>query len=840
MAFEIIASINTAGSIKEISNKLSNEVANGVNSKMPLKIVATIDTQKTINQINNSLNSISGISIKNINIDGNAITGAKEQLKTIVTNDTIENISKLTSNIQSLSSSFANLTKSDRKSFEAVMNGSFINASETIKILEDRFKNFGATAKGIYDNSGQLDRITVSMKNSENEARTLTFVMKELDNGVKKFFFDSANYNDKGIEQQLSKAETKAISLTSSLEKLKSKYTDINTVKPITNEDNKLTLSNKYEEVITSINKIRTANSSNMSIMEADVKKLISEYERLAVSLQNMEYMATSLRTKDVGTIQKVAIEDLKAFENQIKNSKVPIKEMKEDLKQLNETLSKPLNKEELTNYLNTFDIAKSKFKALTEQYKVSESESKKYYDRIKGNIREINKVQTQKLKATSPEEIKLLDEQLKRLKSRLSYNEKQISKKKLENDELQREIGNLKSQYEWEQNLLNVRIKNSNIKNQEQDLKKYSNSIDGIISKLNSTSQLSIFNTNSTNVSVIATRESITDLINRFENLKSTMGNIKTPEQFKDFQNKIESLNNEFIKVYGNAKNLQNQFRSDNSATALGTKIQTLRTQIEKYMNTNTKAMNNGYKNQFDELLNSLRNVSNANEFNKIKQKFQGLTAEVDRLGLRGMSVIDTLKQKLSKFASWMGITMVTASVAREIRGMYSTVIELDTALVDLNKTFQGTSADLEDFYYGANKVAKQLGSTTKEIIDSASSWSRLGYSSKESALQMAETSSIFASVSPDMDLEQATTSLTSILKAYKDYGITTENALDEVVSKINQIGNKFAVTNGNISTGLQKSASSMALAGVTFDKAVSLFTSAQEIVQDDDSVGK
>ena len=85
MAFEIIASINTAGSIKEISNKLSNEVANGVNSKMPLKIVATIDTQKTINQINNSLNSISGISIKNINIDS-ATDGMKQQFKN-VTND---------------------------------------------------------------------------------------------------------------------------------------------------------------------------------------------------------------------------------------------------------------------------------------------------------------------------------------------------------------------------------------------------------------------------------------------------------------------------------------------------------------------------------------------------------------------------------------------------------------------------------------------------------------------------------------------------------------------------------------------------------------------------------
>ena len=72
MAFEIIASINTAGSIKEIADKLSNEVANGVNAKMPLKIVATINKEKTIAEINNSLNSLSGISIKNIQIDGSS------------------------------------------------------------------------------------------------------------------------------------------------------------------------------------------------------------------------------------------------------------------------------------------------------------------------------------------------------------------------------------------------------------------------------------------------------------------------------------------------------------------------------------------------------------------------------------------------------------------------------------------------------------------------------------------------------------------------------------------------------------------------------------------------
>jgi len=35
--------------------------------------------------------------------------------------------------------------------------------------------------------------------------------------------------------------------------------------------------------------------------------------------------------------------------------------------------------------------------------------------------------------------------------------------------------------------------------------------------------------------------------------------------------------------------------------------------------------------------------------------------------------------------------------------------------------------SSELEQFYYDSNDVAKQMGVTTKEIIDQASSWSRL-----------------------------------------------------------------------------------------------------------------
>lgn len=851
MAFEIIASINTAGSIKEISNKLSNEVANGVNSKMPLKIVATIDTQKTINQINNSLNSINGISIKNINIDS-ATNGMKQQFKN-VTNDIVNQfnnnfkikgnnalntqikdlLNQFTSgDISKSTSALSSLTQIIEKQSSVV-----IKNKEEFDNLQTVIRSFGKihidqTLKSDLDN----------LVGSGNKARS---ILDNLFGGYKKGV-------GRGWSAEFKKGYGDFSALLEQDGRLKTFTADAEGLLNLFNRMNNLQSSNP----INYFDAIGLSGLSNMKERTLNVQNYISELLKVDTANSNIKNSNNTLisnyenlksKLNETGTSVKVTEEEFKRLQTISSNGLANIKIIDNSgFKFLENELGviKTLSVE-ASNGLNQLSESS---KNNQNQEKSEAKDRQDYIEKLRNQTKAVADLEV-KLKSLTKDSAEYSVVQKKYIeeseKLRQVKYEGFVDKGILQTiQQVEQLTGDIIKQRDYVIELNQARKQdneqNQKIKKQEEDLKSYNNTIVKTINELNRISNLRVFDNNSTNSSVVAMRASVADLTSRFNNLKESIKEIKTPEQFEVFQKKIQSLSSEFYKVYGNAKNLRDFFISDNSTTVLVTKIQTLRGQIEKYMNVNSKAMNNGYRNQFTDMLNQLRNVSNSNEFNKIKQKFQSVTAEIDRLGLRGASVMDTLKQKLSKFASWMGITMVTASVAREIRGMYSTVIELDTALVDLNKTFQGTSADLEDFYYGANKVAKQLGSTTKEIIDSASSWSRLGYSSKESALQMAETSSIFASVSPDMDLEQATTSLTSILKAYKDYGITTENALDEVVSKINQIGNKFAVTNGNISTGLQKSASSMALAGVTFDKAVSLFTSAQEIVQDDDSVGK
>ena len=162
-------------------------------------------------------------------------------------------------------------------------------------------------------------------------------------------------------------------------------------------------------------------------------------------------------------------------------------------------------------------------------------------------------------------------------------------------------------------------------------------------------------------------------------------------------------------------------------------------------------------------------------------------------------------------------------------------TVKALDDALIDLRKTTTATNQELEDFYYKANKIAKQLGATTQEVIQATADWSRLGYSIKE-AMSLAETTTILKSISPGMSMDTATETIVSTIKAY---GIEAEDALDGVASKINIIGNNLATSNNDISEILKRSASAMNAANTSLEKTISLGAAAQAIVQDSAVVG-
>lgn len=380
-----------------------------------------------------------------------------------------------------------------------------------------------------------------------------------------------------------------------------------------------------------------------------------------------------------------------------------------------------------------------------------------------------------------------------------------------------------------------------------------YATAIEKSIVNLNRLKNSKIFADNSNKSSVQAQIAQLDQFITKLTQMRETVGTMVTvgnttgkvdTTAFATLVNDMTNLNNQIKTVETSAKDLQTQLKQTNGVDVQKGKIKVLVAQLEAFAMANGKAMKSNktltsgmtVSQEWNAMMSKLKSGADNGDIQKITSQFKAMRSEVKALGLEGGTVFQKLWADAQKFARWMGLTMVTASIAREIRGMFKTVAELDTELIDLRKTFKGTSKDLEDFYYSANDVAKQLGVTTKEVISQASSWSRLGFSTKEAATEMSKLSSMFASISPGMDVDTATTGLVSVMKAFK---IDVDDVKEGIMSPINEIGNRFATDNNDIISGLSRSSAAMAAMNSTLSETIALFTAGQEVLQDSEKMG-
>lgn len=358
----------------------------------------------------------------------------------------------------------------------------------------------------------------------------------------------------------------------------------------------------------------------------------------------------------------------------------------------------------------------------------------------------------------------------------------------------------------------------------------------------------------------------SIARVTQKFNQLNTAVNNMGSGSNTTAIQQKLKSLESEFATLHtlqeefakGGMSNDQlvakyNEFnntllRIKNSMTVVSAEtkqfasameVATLQNKMESWLNNNTRATK-AYGTQVQNYINTLKhlsaqgNVSTA-DLNQIADGFKKVDMAAESAGLKGKSFGSSISGAFKSITRYVGVSTLIYSAFNAIKSGVQDVVALDTSLVDLQKTTNATSNQLKEFYFSANDTAKQLGATTEEVIQAAADWSRLGYSIKD-AQTMAEVSSIFSSISPDMDMEMATDGLVSAMKAFN---IEADDALDGIASKINAIGNSQAVSNGDIVEFLTRSSSAMHEANNTLEETIALGTAATEITRDAASVG-
>lgn len=602
------------------------------------------------------------------------------------------------------------------------------------------------------------------------------------------------------------------------IDSIQSKYNGETTTKGIIDSSHLDSLNEKYMEIHNKIQSLTEASGNLSKTQKADIEAQIASLERMVKTYQNAEYVATSLRTKDVSTINNEQLDKLNAYEEKLKASGMLTNEFAQKIASLRSELGNAFDSTSLTSYLNNFDGLQSSVAALQEKIRNVNS----LYSELGKISSNINSVQ-QKMVSLDPNKdstrIAALQQELNLYKQQETKIRSQIS--------AYGEIINLSQQrqvYEQQAEVLAAKLSVA-----EAEVADKARAVDDAMQNIPQT----VGRIESSFDQLKTKPQELSEQVAQLRVLMDAVSNADSEQQ------KISAYNQLKEAIQNCKKGISDYAAIEKSAAQndqLQSRTRTLSNNIQAWMNDNQQAAQ-----RFGDELRNLISMLNAGNLNSsdlrtISVRFGEIKSEAKAAGLVTNTFATSLKNTVAQLLGLTSGVMVIRRIIQEIKQAVNTVVELDTALVDLKKTTTMSGSDLEAFYKDANKAAKELGVTTKDIIQSAADWSRLGFSDKKSSETMAKLAAQFAAISPGVDIEQATTGLVSTIKAY---GIDVDDVLDGVMSKINIIGNTAATSNEQIITGLQNSASAMAAMNSTLEENIALFTAAQEITQDDSKVG-
>lgn len=216
------------------------------------------------------------------------------------------------------------------------------------------------------------------------------------------------------------------------------------------------------------------------------------------------------------------------------------------------------------------------------------------------------------------------------------------------------------------------------------------------------------------------------------------------------------------------------------------------------------------------------------------LQERLAAIKSEAIKLNKTGITsseegLISSLSSIGKKFTQYFLVGNVISTVRSGIREMITSVSELDSALVEMKKVSDLTNEGLTQFSTNAYAIGDAVARTGSEVIKAASDFARMGSSAKES-LELAKTALTYANVGDNVSVETATETIISTMKAFN---IEAEDTI-QIIDKINEVSNNFAISSAGIGEGLKRSASSLMEANNTLDQTIALLSVGNTVTQD------
>lgn len=564
------------------------------------------------------------------------------------------------------------------------------------------------------------------------------------------------------------------------------------------------------------------------------VRKAFSEFGQVTVSKGSMnDGSLENMRVKieQVNGEMKIT-RDFMLYFNESKNG---FRLVDDDTIRTTEKMIQHLNEEK--NIINATNEEANAIKA-----KLSEQE--KYYKNIKNEVNNLYNLKRQLLSADELQTAEL-KKQIKQTKERISYNNKQIDKKDLRDNSLDRQINDL--EVAKQKQLALASAKSQDIVNTKELAQteresivalKERQAIEAQVNKI----QLSMDNghgaseyqnrINTITASLekygVETQEAqklTSSLQSTFDSMKGLSGQElvteadKLEQEFKAVKVSVEQAKLSYDKL------MQPASKEKISSTLL---------KAQKLLDNNTKVTEN-VKNEWQGYVNRLSSGSDiaVKEINDINIRLKQTESSMRSIGKLGLSWTDKLKQAWEKFGGWGFATGTMMTLYDQIRKIPKEVYEIDTAMTNLYKVTDETSSKYNQFLDSSSKSAHELGRSISSLVEQTANWAKLGFSLDE-AEQLSKISSIYANVG-EVDNDTAVSDMVTAMKAFN---IEASESIT-IVDKLNKLGNEYATSAAALGDGLARSASAMSTSGTDINKTLAMLTGGTEITQNASEFG-
>lgn len=800
--------------VKDDIPKLNNILAN--DNKAHAKIIGELDLNKTQKKIQSQLATIS----KNLKIDigGLNVTSIQSGIK-VAEKQVVSSVKNIKHEIQNIDTTLA-------ETFKAGFNkDGQIDIIKTIENARKILSQFGnPTFSWTKDSSGEVTQITAEVTSLTGQVEKLKYALNET-NGS--FDYLSGSSSEKGI-----------LKLIADIDKAKSKYTTLLSEFKSSNSGIETGLTKEITDVNNAINNLGKGGSV------AEVDSLFNTLKTTANEIkQNLDTTSSSFNkvTNAENTLAKMP-----ATIQEISNNFSKLKNQPQEIVDLIQGLDTQLTKvkdteenfgrnkqwsEEYRELVVSVKKAETEIKSLQLLEKSDNSEAQQqahYYNKMFGEIKQINKLKKQQVNAGEQENVEL-KRQIKNLESRVSYDEKQLKKKKLITEELERQKNELINIGREELRLANSRSADK--------------------SSVTSTKTENNVARLTQNLTTLETKWKESPIFNgefqeKFNELKTSLSNVGgDPKALDEYRIKLNELTNELKRADVAYKASFSSNKSQQNIEATKQNIKKLIYTIQTWQQANTKAMgkntfNGGtYQVETDNMIASLKKLLNASDLtasdlkvnvDKINRSFRTMSSEAQAAGVNGLSFFDKIKEDALKFTSWMSLTTVISGISREAVKFYNNVVDIDTAMTELRKVTDNTNQQYAEFFDNIGQKAKDLKIDLSDLISQTAEWGKRGYSLDE-AETLATNSGIY-SVVGEVDNATAVQDLTTVMKSYN---MTVDESIN-IVDKFNAISNKYAVSASDIGDMLSRSVSSLSVAGNTLDQAIAMGTAITEITGD------